>query len=447
MNLTKSKTHNPNYLASVVSISEFHPHPNADRLKMASVFGNNVITGIDAPPGIYVYFPLECAISEEFLSFTNSFRDKEKNKDKEKVGMFEAHSRVRAINLRGSKSEGYIVPISQLESFAANLGGKIKVEEGDFDEIGGHLICKKYIPKGQKQQNSAGKKTKGKIKKWESKLIENQFRFHPDTEQLKKNIRKVNPNDYIAITNKLHGCNFLVANVLCKRKLSLWEKFARFFGAKIQESHYDLLYSSRSVLKNVEMDDGKKSDGGYYKEDIWGIVAKKIYPSLAEGITVTGEIVGYTPSGGYIQKDFDYSCAPGQLDFYIFNVTYTSPSGHVYTFSHKQMVSFCEKFGLKTPPVYFYGQAKDLFNIAESEHWHENFLAAMIEKYLEKDCDMCNNKVPAEGIVLRIDAPFDFNCFKLKSFAFLTKESRDLDAGTIDMETQEAENNEPLQAL
>ena len=438
MKLSKSKDHNPNYLASVVEITEFRPHPNADRLKMASIFGNNIITGIDAQPGIYLYFPLECAISEEFLSFTNSFREKEKNKDKEKAGMFDYHGRVRAVSLRASKSEGYIVPITQLQEFAGNLGLNVDIELGDFDEIGDHIICRKYIPRGQKGQGLSGPKTKGKIKKWESKLIENQFHFHPDSLHLKKEIRRINPEDYIAISNKLHGCNFLVANVLCKRKLSLWEKFARFFGAKIQESKYDLLYSSRTVIKNLEMNNGRVRDAGFYGEDIWKIVADKIFPSLAEGICVTGEIVGYTPSGGFIQKNFDYSCQPGQLDFYIFNVTYTSPSGHVYTFSHREMVAFCEKFGFKTPPVYYYGKARDLFDISEEEHWHENFLAAMMEKYLEMDCDMCNNKVPKEGVILRKDDPFEWLALKLKSFRFLEGESKQLDSGEVDLETQES---------
>jgi hypothetical protein len=224
MNLTKSTHHNENYLASIIEIKDFHPHPNADRLKMAAVYGNNVITGINSEPGLYCYFPLECALSQEFLSFTNSFRDPELNADKSKKGLFEAHGRIRAVRLRSEKSEGYIVPAQQIIDFAASLGKKINVEPCDFDEVCGHQICKKYIPKNQKSPQVGGKKTKGKIKKWESKLIENQFYFHESTGHLKKEINKLSPEEYISITEKCHGCNFIVSNVLCKRKLSFVDK-------------------------------------------------------------------------------------------------------------------------------------------------------------------------------------------------------------------------------
>ncbi len=443
---TKSPDHNINYLATIVDIQSFRPHSNADRLKIATIFGNNVITGINAEEGLFCYFPLESALSSEFLSYTNSFRDKEMNRDKTVASMFEAHGRVRALRLRGEKSEGYIVPVSVLEDFVKNfLGKKISPNDFsvglDFDTIGDHQICRKYIPKGTRMAGTTSKKTKGNVKRYQSKLVENQFHFHEDTSHLKREMRKISPEDYISITDKLHGCNFIVSNVLVKKKLSLKDRLAKWFGVKVEETEYGMLYSSRAVIKNSVMDDGKNNNH-FYDADVWKIVADKAFPALKAGISIVGEIVGFTPSGSAIQKGYDYGCGEKELDFYVFKVTYTSPSGDVYVFDHKQTVAFCEKYGFKMPRTFYYGQAKDLFDLKVDDQWHDNFLQMMMTTYLEKKCDLCKNDVWAEGVILRKDVPHEWDAFKLKSFNFLGYETALLDKGEVDMETQEANTEE-----
>lgn len=440
---SKSNNHNPNYLASVVKLQGLHKHPNADRLQHVSLFGNNVITGLDAKDGdLYVYFPIESAISKDFLSYTNSFRDTTLNVDSTKKGMFEKHGRVRCVRIRGERSEGYIVPVSSIEDFIKGFLGKdFQIKEQhvgeEFDMLDTHVLCKKYIPKNVRNSERS-KKTKGNIKKYISRLVENQFHFHEDTSHLKKEVGRISPTDYIAVTEKLHGCNFIVSNVLVKRKLSIPEKIAKFLKIPVIDQEYGMLYSSRKVIKNSTLNDDKDNNH-FYDADVWKIVADKIFPSLAKGISVTGEIVGYTPTGQYIQKNYDYGCSPGNLDFWIFKVTYTSPDGHVYVFSHRQMVDFCLKFGFKTPKEHFYGQAKDLFpDIDVENHWHDEFLNRMIDRFMEKKCDICKNDVWAEGVVLRKDTPNEWDAFKLKSFNFLEYESKQLDSGEVDMETAES---------
>lgn len=444
---TKSPNHNINYLATIVDIKEFRPHPKADRLKLATVYGNTVITSISAEPGMYCYFPIESALSKDFLAFTNSFRDKEMNKDNTKTGFFEPHGRIRALKLREMKSEGYIIPISVLEDFVKNHLKKefvigTKLVGTDFDTIHDHEICKKYVSRGHNMPGAPGKKTRGNVKKYQSKLVEGQFHFHPDTAQLKRNMGNLSPDDYISVVNKIHGSNFVVSNVLIKRKLSIKERIARFFGVKVEETEYGMLYSSRTVLKNSIMDDGT-TPTHYYDADIWKIVADKIFPALKEGISVTGEIVGYTPSGKSIQKSYDYGCQPGELDFYIFKVTYTSAKGDVYIFNHRETVAFCEKHGFKMPETYYYGKAKDHFpELDTTQHWHDNFLNKLMETYMEKKCGICKNDVWAEGVIVRRDIPFDWDVYKLKCFNFLGYESEVLDSGEVDVETEENNNEE-----
>jgi hypothetical protein len=446
---TKSEKHNPNYLASIVKLQGVQKHINADKLQNVNLFRNNIITGMDAKDGdLYVYFPLESAISKEFLSYTNSFRDVTLNTDTSKKGMFEQHGRVRCARIRGEKSEGYIVPVSQLESFAKDiLNQKIEISEkyvgSDFDLFFEHSICKKYIPKGMRNSGEAGKKkTRGNVKKYLSRLVENQFNFHPSTEQLKRNMDKINPDDFIAITEKYHGTSFVVSNVIVKKKLSLLDKIGQFLGLNVIETEYGLLYSSRSVIKNKIMDDGKENNH-FYDTDVWKIVADKLYPHLKKGYSAYGEIVGYTPTGSMIQRDYDYSCPYGSLDYFVYRMTYTNADGDVFELSPSQMTEYCSRYGLKTPFLHYNGKAKDLYpELSTEEHWHENFLNNLIRDYLEKKCKLCQKDVWAEGIVLRKDIPNSWEVYKLKSFNFLESESKQLDSGEVDIETTESSQTE-----
>lgn len=418
-------------------------HSNADRLRVCSVFGNNVITGLDTKEDdVVVFFPVESAISKDFLAYTDSFEDKTLNKNPEKKGYFNKHGRVRAISLRGEKSEGYIVPFKDLVAFCNDvLGRKLNFADcligQDFDTIFDHVLCQKYVP-ATNPKGEPGKKKKGSTKKYETKLVDGQFNFHYDTLQLKRNMHKISPDDVVSITNKLHGTSFVVSNVLVKKKLNFVLKLLSKV-LPIVDTEYGILYSSRKVIKNrnflMEGD-----NGGFYKEDVWKLVADKLQPMLKAGISVYGEIVGYSPSGKWLQKDYDYGCNVGEYDYYVYRVTYTSPAGDVFEFSDRQVKEWCAKNGVKMVPPYYYGTLKDMFpDVDVSEHWHDTVLERLIEQYLEKDCDLCKSKtVPAEGVVIRKDNVHDFEAFKLKSFRFLKKETEDLDAGIVDLETEQS---------
>ena len=88
MKLTISKNANINYLARIVQVDTFHPHPNADKLKLCTVEGYIISTGIDSVEGIYVYFPVECVINPKFLKYHNLYRKKELNQNPEQSGFF-----------------------------------------------------------------------------------------------------------------------------------------------------------------------------------------------------------------------------------------------------------------------------------------------------------------------------------------------------------------------
>ena len=109
---------NKNYTAEVIELNEPYKHPNADKLQCVNHSGNILITSLDAKKGDkYIYFPLECAINKDYLSFSNSFIDPELNKDKKTKSFFNKTGRVRAVRLRGQPSMGYIIPCHNLVSW------------------------------------------------------------------------------------------------------------------------------------------------------------------------------------------------------------------------------------------------------------------------------------------------------------------------------------------
>jgi hypothetical protein len=434
-----------NYLAKVVKLPPLTKHPNADKLQLAIIDFQTVITGMDAKEGdIYIYFPLECTINKEFLSYTNSFSDKELNVDKEQTGFFNKHGRVRAVTLRGTPSQGYIIPEKVLIEWLQTKFGNthfntLKGSEGlEFDSYNEVIICEKYVPKTQYKTSSREPKSRTpKI----SRLVDNQFKLHTDTDNLRKNIHKLELNDVIGIHYKKHGTSFVVGNVLTNKTLSWWEKILKRLGVSIQDKVYDIIYSSRNVVMNEYE---TKNTPHYYSQDIWGIVKDEIKDRIPKGVTVYGEILGYQPDGGAIQKmngkAYDYGCKEGEHKTYIYRITFTNEDGISYEFTDKQIEEFCEKYGfLYQDTFYWYGCLNEYLyfnNIPNNDNWRKSFIKHLEEKYNEKDCYMCVNKLPEEGIVVRKENLFNYEAYKLKSFSFLLGETKNLDNNILDIESE-----------
>ena len=71
------------------------------------------------------------------------------------------------------------------------------------------------------------------------------------------------------------------------------------------------------------------------------------------------------------------------------------------------------------------------------EIWRIRLYDYLKELYTEKDCSLCVNKVPEEGIVLRIeDGKNEYNAFKLKSQRFILGEVAEQDKGETNLEDE-----------
>lgn len=418
-----------NYTCTVVKLPPKQAVQGLDRLVKVTVFGNDVLTKKATDENtLYLFFPAECAISSEYLSKNNEFRESTLNKDHTQTGYFESSGRVKAIKFKGIISTGYLTPLETLLPLCDIDSFKVGDE---FTTINGNDLCKKYIPKHLHTQGGGGQSKQQKKLKRFDKLIPNQFRLHNDTAHLARNLHMFSPDDIILISDKWHGTSAVFSNILINKELTVKERIAKWFGINVVDKIYDNIYSSRSVVKNQYIN--KEVTPGYYGEDIWAVVNKELKDKIEQGITLYGEIVGYLPSGKMIQKGYDYSCSLGDHKFLVYRITYTKPNGEVIEFSWNMIKEYCKKHSIEHVKELYFG----VCGIEDQE----SFLKRLQEDYLEKDCSYCVNKVPAEGVCVRIDGKPTYSTFKLKSKRFLERETKSLDAGEVSIEDEQTISN------
>lgn len=490
-----TKDANPNYLATICKIGETFPIEGADKLVKTVVNGYDIVIGKDHKEGdIVVYFPVECAINQMYLSANNLFERSEfernanadsvkeyivelekadEENDTEKAeeisakiksmcGFFNKNGRVRILKLRGQYSQGFIAGVDSLINYDATLKDTDweSLVGTQFNYIDEKEFCWKYIPPIRGHNNhesgtngqSIWKKRMKKIKKF-NRLVEGQFAFHIDTKMLSEHINEFKPDDIVSVTVKVHGTSDIMSNILVNRKLTMWEKIKKFFGVKVPETEYGNVYSSRGVIKNKYINQGVTP--GYYGCDIYGCVNRDFSPYIPKGMTVYGEIVGYLEgSTSMIQKQHDYGCKPGQWKFMPYRITETDANGNHTEWEIKDVDAWTHKLVEDHPELadkvlflnfVYYGRFGDMYpDIPEDENWNKNILARMKADrkliLMEEDEPMCKNKVPREGVVVRIVGDKFVRAWKLKSLRHYGKEAEAHDKGEVDMEEMESEN-------
>lgn len=458
---SKSEHYNPNYLAQIVAVDNFLPHnnPEVTKLKVAKVGGFDVIVGIDEQPGKFIYFPVNCTINPKFLNWANLYRHTELNNDAQKSGMFEDNGRVKAIRLKGQVSEGFLLPLMSFVTFAESMLNNIfdegALEPGiEFDQVecngNAFWVNKKYVIHASQQggtpNGNNGVKKRGKTLKKFNRILPDQFRFHYDTIILRKCPWVITPDSLISITSKWHGTSHISAFVKCKRPLTFREKLANLILRTPERFYdYDHIYASRSVVKNQYIN--RNVNNGFYNVDVWKCADDYLQPFMQKGMTIYAEICGYLPTGCYIQKNYDYGCVPPSDGKYeqgvnykvmVYRITITNVDGVVYEFSAKEVQDWCKRNNLTPVNELYYGYAKDLYKNLDVQdpEWSEKFMDAMANDdnfFMEKNSPDCYNKVPHEGIVIKIEDGLS-HAWKLKTFAFLNGEQVQLDKGETNIE-------------
>lgn len=432
------------YKAYVVEVKELRPHNNADRLQIATFFGCDTSVSLNVKVGdLGVYFPTDGQVSKEFAEANDLLRRKDEN-GKPCGGFLDPDKRnIKAIRLRGEKSDGVYLPITCLESF----GDISTLKPGDTITVfNGHEICKKYIPRGQRVNSGrVGNKTRK-----HTIPIAPLFMEHADTEQLAYNLDAFKPGDEIEITLKMHGTSQRTGYLpkLVGYKRSVWDKITKKPGKPI----YDWGYVSgtrRVVLSDY--------DGGYYGSDKFREQhAKAFEGKLMKGETVYYEVVSYTDTGipimpsaktpkEYIKEygekmEFSYGKTEGS-DIYVYRMTLTNEDGFVVEYSPEFMRYRCEQMGIKYVPVF----AKGVIDMDGTVHYtdyinEENGSICIGREQVEGDpytwtytpgesvktlaerfydgADPIGKTHIREGVVVRITNRTKFTAFKHKNFCF-----------------------------
>ena len=504
---TMSKDGKSEYCCNVVRVGELKPIEGSDFLAQVFIGDASLVVRKDQvhEGELYFYISNECQINEKFLRVNNLYGidsyenntnsadvckllteakkadkkakqtnddvekekllkevDKYRNEAKSKCGFFSKNGRVRMIRLRKTPSMGFLFGVDEMANYCPSVKG-VNLEEYlnvDFDTVGGELFVKAYVPPVKEASTRSDKTAKRnkKLKRFD-KMIEGQFSFHYDTNQLAKYIHLIKPTDIVDVTVKLHGTSIIFSNILIKNPIKiplhkrLWNKvvdrFNIFTSTRFTDYviEYGNIYSSRTVIKNKYIN--KDVTDGYYESDIWGEANEVIKSYIDKGMTVYAEVCGYT-GDKMIQKGFDYGCKSGEFFIMPYRIT-TNLDGKKYEWNVTEVKEWTEKLikehtelAEKIHPItlLYHGTLGDLYpNLSTTEHWNENVLQAMMNDKehfgMEELEPLCNNKVPREGIVLRIANDPLAEAFKLKCLKFREMERNAIDKGEVDMEMAE----------
>lgn len=440
------------------------------------------------------------------------------NKIKSMAGYFNNKSRVRIIKLRGCVSDGFIAGVDSLVKYNPELAN-CNWEElvgTTFSHVGDDEFCKKFIPpiKETNVQHTGQKKLKKRMRRLNKfdKLVRGQFMFHYDTNKLDAtNIKHLlQPTDTVTLTVKVHGTSGIFGTLLVKKPS---EHNAEYYKNKVKDifnikylnitNHcknilkntyistktkptieYGNIYSSRGVIKNRYINNGKKYD--YYGCDIWGCVNRDFSPYIPNGITVYGEIVGYLEnSSSMVQKRHDYGCKVGQWKFMPYRITETDKDGNSVEWNIADVDAWTRKLVKEHPEleekvlylnILYHGVASELYpDIPVDDNWHTNFLERLHNDknfYMEMREPMChlyekealeakalldnaieknepkktiskltkeyenweNMRAPREGVVIRIDNDVKPEAFKVKTLLHQFMEAKQHDDGEVDIE-------------
>jgi hypothetical protein len=461
MVLTASANLRKEYSCEIVRISQVTPIEGSDFLGKTEIHpGMPIVVRKDMVKegDIMFYVDMESQLCDEFLRVNNQYQHSEMNEDPEQKGFFDKNGRVKLVRLRGQESMGYLFSKESMVKFCDKVQD-IDLEQHIglvFDTVDGKLLVCPYVPKTTQPKGQGTKTNKrDKVLKKFDRIIPGTFAFHYDTDQLEKNIRNLSPDDTISISTKLHGTSAIFANIPVRKKLNLWQKFVNLFTDYYPTEEYDNVYSSRKVIQNKYIN--PKKGEGYYNEDVWAYWHNIIKAHIPKNFTIYGEIVGFTPQGSPVQKEFDYGCVPGESKLMIYRIVEEKdgvkreleiPEVVDYT---KRLINLVENFGgeyaglarnIILIDVLYHGRMGDLYELDETDaNWHSNWIHMLSNDksfYMEKNEPLCKNKVPREGVVVRKFQDPVKRAYKFKTMAYRNKEKKMVDAGEVDIEMEQS---------
>lgn len=419
-----------NYPCTVVSIGQVFDIPNADNIKRVVLFGNNVIVSNKVKEGDkMLYFVAGTQLSHDLCFNNNLYDEAQLNKNTDEKGYISAKRRlVKAIKLRGTISDGMLLPVEALDYLREEgivASGYLKV--GDtFTHFDGFEICQKYVVPAKQQGLPKGEK-QPKQDKLKDVIVPNQFRLHGTTAHFARNLSNFDLESQIIISRKFHGSSLILSHVLVNKKLNWIERLIDKFIPQ-NKTQYGFVWSSgkpkSGLPKGVEAEEvaWKSHTPSFYSNDLWKKAYELHKDKLEKGISIYAEIVGNgVQDGDNYRYGYDYQIL-------VYRITQTNPDGQVYELSWEEVKKYCEKYGLLYVTEFFSGKVKELVPAHVVEITQRPLEELLVEylssQYLDKDFPDC--KID-EGICIRLRGTEQI--FKLRSPKFLERESKQLEQG------------------
>ena len=432
------------YCGYVTTLKNVRPHPNADKMKLADCFGNTVCVGLNANEGdVVIYFPTDGQLSVEFCREHDLVRRKDEQGNPAGGYLDPDKRNIKAIKLRGEKSDGITFPLTALEFTGIdistfNVGDTITV-------VNGHEICQKYIPRGRRGLAGGGG---GNRTRKHKEPVAPQFAEHADTEQLAYNLSAFKPGDEIEISLKMHGTSQRTGYLPklvgyndswpCRAGNAfrhMLNKMGCYHGEDKHDGEPIYEYGYVTGTRRVVLDD---FDGGFYgSNEFREQHSKKFEGKLWKGETCYYEVVSFTNTGlpimgrASVPKDarkeygdemiFHYGLEEGS-DMYVYRMTMTSPDGNVVEYSPSFLRYRCDLMGIKCVPIFETfiipehtlnadGTIEDLSNKAGE------YVKEKAEQYYDGPDPIGKTHV-REGVVVRVVNRPKFTAYKHKNFLF-----------------------------
>lgn len=399
------------YCGYVTRLKNVRKHPNADRLVLADVFDSTVVVGQNSKDGdIVIYFPTDGQLSKEYCEYNNLVRKKDENGNN--IGGFLDPDKrnIKAIKLRGERSDGLVMPLESLDYISKHLKDTLVVGD-QITVLDGQEICKKYIPRTKVRTAGNAPTKRQKRKANEFPLFEE----HRDTEQLDYNVDNFKTGELITLTLKMHGTSGRTAFLPSAGK----NKMEHFIFKLFPRYRY-VTGTRRVVLQQFETD-------GYYGDNAFRAKYHRLLEGkLKKGETIYYEIVGWvndtTPimAQGNNKKvndkeftktygettTFSYGCKQGENQIYVYRMTMTTPDGEVIEYPWSLVKRRCEEMGIN------HVMELDRFIYTTKEDLYER-----VNKWLDIPDPIGKTHV-AEGVVVCLEDKPIFTAFKKKGFYF-----------------------------
>ncbi len=329
-------------IVDVSKINKIGKHPNADRLRIATIKGWQCIIGLsDFEEGdLVIFVPPDCILPDKII-------------DDLKLDYLKKGGRVKTVKLRGFISQGLCLPASLLPSN--------KIKEGQ--SVAEILGIKKYEPPRAHYQGEPRATIKSTYAKYKEgkisfrRFIAKSIGIIKDTFKPKKNLNPLfnkytdieniknfntvfEEGDRVVITEKIHGTNFR-AGYLKRPTKYFWQRWLlKFLG------EYEFVYGSH----NVQLSFGRKKT--WYGEDVYGKIAEKykLAEVIPKDMIIYGEIYGKKIQElGYgidepdlvifdIKKDGKYTDWCKVVEFGFYNKIPVVPTLSIGTYSDEKRI-------------------------------------------------------------------------------------------------------------